>query len=108
MGKRLLEIDFFTWPLSPTDGNLEAYDLYAHIIFSFRSIGNPLSMPVKGVDDVGPTGRALGQKRRAEASESMTYNRLFGLKPYNTKIKQISCSKFLKTVQYLIGHREFA
>ena len=69
---------------------------------------NPLSMPVKGVDDVGPTGLALGQKRRAEASESMTYNRLFGLKPYNTKIKQISCSKFLKTVQYLIGHREFA
>ena len=48
---------------------------------------NPLSMPVKGVDDVGPMDRALGQKRRAEASESMTYNRLFGLKPYKTKIK---------------------
>ena len=108
MGKRLLEIDFFTWPLSPTDGNLEAYDLYAHTIFSFRSIGQPSLRPVKGVDDVGPTGRALGQKLRAEASESMTYNRLFGLKPYNTKIKQILCSKFLKTVQYLIGHREFA
>ena len=54
---------------------------------------NPLSMSVKGVDDVGPMDRALGQKRRAEASESLTYNRLFGLKPYNTKIKQISCSK---------------
>ena len=69
---------------------------------------NPLSMPVKGVDDVGPTGEALGKKWRAEASESLTYNRLFGLKPYNTKLKQISCSKFLKAVQYLIGHREFA
>ena len=69
---------------------------------------NPLSMPVKWVDDVGPTGRAVGQKRRAEASESMTYNRLFGLKRYNKKIIQTSCSKFLKTVQYLIGHGEFA
>ena len=69
---------------------------------------NPLSMPVKGVDDVGPRVELWAEKRRAEASESMTYNRLFGLKPYNTKIKQISCSKFLKTVQYLIGHREFA
>jgi len=69
---------------------------------------NPLSMPVKWVDDVGPTGRALGQKQRAKASEYMTYNRLFGLKPYNTKIKQILCLKFLRTVQYVIGHREFA
>ena len=108
MGKRLLEIDFFTWPLSPTDGNLEAYDLYAHTIFSFRSIGQPSFDVGQRGRLRGPTGRALGQKWRAEASESMTYNRLFGLKPYNTKIKQISCSKFLKTVQYLIGHREFA
>ena len=108
MAKRLLEIDFFTWPLSPTDGNLEAYDLYAHTIFSFRSIGQPSFDAGQRGRRRGPTGRALGQNRRAEASESMTYNRLFGLKPYNTKIKQILCSKFLKTVQYLIGHREFA
>ena len=108
MGKRLLEIDFFTWPLSPTDGNLEAYDLYAHTIFSFRSIGQPSFDAGQRGRRCGPHGSSFGPKTARRSIGSMTYNRLFGLKPYNTKIKQISCSKFLKTVQYLIGHREFA
>ena len=37
----------------PTDGNLQAYDLYGHTIFSFRSIGQPSF-------DAGQRGRRRG------------------------------------------------